>query len=758
MKRNKALSLFLAVVMLIGLAVPMGTTASATTALPDMTGQLVVLHTNDTHGRDNYVDKTSLGTAAVLNAKKAYEAAGADVLLLSAGDAVQGAPLVNVSKGKTAIEFMNKAGYDAMTLGNHEFDYSFERLLELQELAEFPMLSASITKKSDDSFVFDQNKVFTTKSGKKVGVFGLTTPKTATSSHPLSVKDINFAQEQALYKIAQAQIDALKTQGCDFIIALGHLGTDPIEAPNRSFDVVKNTNGINLFVDGHSHTKYTNGYSVDNTIIVSTGCYLDAIGRVVVDKSGKINASLITDVNEFGQDEALKKIIDDEYKEIQNEYNKVFAKSEVDLNGTRAGGNALNPDGTIKATFPAGIGNRTAETNLGDLSADAQLYAAKQVSGLNIDLSLVNGGNIRETIAKGNVTKNDMITVFPYNNTLVVITVTGAQILEALEAACYSTPDSTASFPQVAGVEFTVDCSTPYEKGEKYEGTIYYAPKNPGSRIKDVKIGGRDLDLNASYNLVTNDFIATGGDTYAVFKEPYEKTGVDTGYRLEDAMILYITEQCKGVIGGSYSDSQGRIKRANLPKKTPAEFEDVPFSAWYYTAVSYVLGNGTMSGDGTSTFKANKAVTRAEFYQTLYNMEGNPAVEKKSSFTDVKDGDWFEKAVIWAEENELTDGTGDGKFSPKREITRQEMAKAFADYLKLSRELPTPDDLSSFDDANLVSSWAKEGMGICVKLGIMQGHNGKLNPRGNATRGEFAQILYNDSKNVNDKALFDFAA
>ncbi len=740
---KRAVSVLLAV-LLIFTAIPFAASAVDVSA---SNGKLIILHTNDVHGRDKYVEGSSIGRAGVAKIKQTYEAAGAEVLLLSAGDDIQGAPLVNVSQGETAIEFMNAAKYDAMTIGNHEYDYPASQLTKLEGEMDFPLLSANILSKSDGSNAYTPYRVFTMKSGRKVGVFGLTTPETMTKTHPDNVKDVTFIDGEALYDLAQKQIDALKAEGCTFIIALGHLGTDVMSSPNRSTDVIANTTGIDLFVDGHSHTEFKNGMKVGNTLLVSTGEYLNNVGVVTYDGTS-LSAALISD-DSFGRDEAVDKLINDAYDEIQAEYSAVFATTTVNLNGTREGGDVTSSDGTVIASFPEGEGNRTAETNLGDFSADAQLYAAEKVTGEDIDVSIVNGGNVRETIPAGPITRNDMITVFPFQNTVVVLKLTGGELLEALEAACYAMPDSLGAFPQVAGVEFDVDGSVPYEKGTRYPDSTYYAPKLPGSRVKNVMIGGAPLDLKAEYTLTTNDFLAAGGDTYHALKAPFERNGNNTGYGLEESLIDYIKNALGGVIGAQYEQPQGRITLINPPVNTMSKFTDVQLSQWYFAAVSYVVFNGVMQGTAPDKFTPAGTTTRAQFYQTLYNLEGAPEQTEPSSFADVPAAAWYAQAVAWAQNNELTDGVGNNLFEPNRQITRQEIAKAMDAYLEVFTGLvidTSGTDLSKFSDEESISSWALEGMEALVELGLLNGSAGKLNPKGDATRAELSQIMYNYSK------------
>lgn len=541
------------------MAVPVAA-ADLPEGLTDLEGKLVVIHTNDTHGRDL---EGAYTTAAVAQLKQDLTAAGADVLLLSAGDASQGTPLVNLSLGGTAIDFMNLAGYDAMATGNHEFDWGLENLQKLAQDAEFPILAANLTYTESGELVFGDSIVFTTDSGLKVGVFGLATPETATKAHPDKVKGVSFAAGQELYDVAQQQVDKLNAEGCDYIIALSHLGDSAESAPNRSVDLLDHVTGIDLMVDGHSHTTLPEGdTSHGDTLRVSTGEYLNNIGVVVYDAASDTEtARLLSSTTEgdqtvldyTGSDPDVLAAIEAVNAEVEQELGKVFAKTEVLLNGER------DP------------GVRTEETNLGNFAADAILWSARQALGEDkVDLALTNGGGIRASIPVGDISMKTMKTVFPFGNEVATVTVTGAELLEALEAATFCTPTAVGAFPQVAGVQFTIDTTVPYENGELYPNSTYYAPAKPGSRIKDVTVNGEPLDLNAEYVVATNDFTAAGGDTYGAFLDkPVYKTGV----ALEDALVQYTSTVLNGVISEKdYGKPAGRItvNTAPVPTATPA--------------------------------------------------------------------------------------------------------------------------------------------------------------------------------------------
>ncbi len=541
--------------LLMTLALLLGLMAVGMAEAPK--GKLVILHTNDVHGRA-VADPAGkvLGYAAIAQYKKDLEAAGDSVLLLDAGDATQGMPLVNLSMGKTAIEFMMAVGYDAMTPGNHEFDWGLDNLKQLAGQADFPILSANIVDHLSGEVVFAANKVFEMPNGMKVGVFGLTTPETMTKAHPDKVRGIDFLQGEAMYEVAQKQVDELKAAGADVIVLLSHLGMDEESEPNRSQDLLEKVKGIHLLIDGHSHTLLEKGEMMVETLVVSTGYHGESLGVVTYDGE-KFAASLFNSLKKSAMvevdgvkysalltaklDDTVAELVNSADKAVKEELSKVFARTEVLLNGER------DP------------GNRTEETNLGDFAADAILWAAKQALGDQVVAAVTNGGGIRASIQAGDITMNDMKTVFPFGNEVSVLEVKGSELLEALEAATSAAPKALGAFPQVAGMVFTIDTTVPYEEGEQYPDSTYFAPKNPGSRVKIETVGDKPFDLEALYLIATNDFTAAGGDTYYAFRYPNATSGYKTGVALEDALVNYVTTVLDGVVGEAYAQPQGRI-------------------------------------------------------------------------------------------------------------------------------------------------------------------------------------------------------
>ena len=529
--RRKILSLLLAVAMVFSLAV---TAHAEETEEKTMDGQIVILHTNDVHG-------AIAGYAKVAALKDAYEAKGAYVLLMDAGDFIQGDPTVSVSEGATAVELMNMAGYDVVSMGNHEFDYGYENMKTLAAAAEFPIVDANVLY--NGKVAFEDNVVFTAPDGTKIGVFGLDTPETATKAHPAKIQGVTFLAEDKLFDCAKKQVAALEAEGCDYIVCLGHLGIDDESTGNRSIDLLKKVSGIDVFIDGHSHstlgevTAAAEAAGIAGTAITSTGTKLENVGVVTINgESISATVTALADLTAEDADIAARAAAIQ--KEIDDDYGTVFAKTEVALNGEK------DP------------GNRTEETNLGDLICDALVWGAKK-NGETVDAAVTNGGGIRASIAAGNITKKDINTVLPFGNTLGIVKVTGAELLEALEASTYCTPAAIGGFPQVSGIEFTVDTTVAYDQGDLYPGSTYYGPKSI-QRVTIETVGGKAFDPKATYSIATNDFMAAGGDTYYAFAAA--SVNYDLGIPMDEVVMDYITTVLNGTVAADkYGEPAGRI-------------------------------------------------------------------------------------------------------------------------------------------------------------------------------------------------------
>ena len=705
---KKFSALFLALVMVLALAIPAG----ATETEQDLTGHIVILHTNDVHG--------AIGEYAKVAAlKQAYQAAGAYVLLADAGDFIQGDPTVSASQGKTAIELMNLAGYDVAAPGNHEFDYGYPNLKTLAGEADFPILAANV--RYDNAAALGDQTTFTTTDGKKIGIFGLDTPETATKAHPDKIKGVSFLAAQEMFDCAQAQVDALKADGCDYIICLGHLGIDAESTGNRSIDLLEKVTGIDVFIDGHSHStleeikEATNGTGkVGDTVLTSTGTKLANVGMVDISPDGTIStSSLATSELTVTPDAKVAARAEEIQKEIDADYGTVFAKTEVALDGEKAN-------------------VRTGETNLGDLIADAMLWQAGLLDE-GVDAAVTNGGGIRASIAAGDITKKDINTVLPFGNTLYVVKVTGAELLEALEASTYCTPEAIGGFPQVAGIEFTVNTGAQFDTKELYPGSTYGKPASI-NRVMIQTVGGEAFNPEETYTIVTNDFMGAGGDTYYAFKAA--SSGYDSGVPLDEVVMDYITSELKGVVSkAQYGETDNRIHTIS--------YNDVKAGDWYANAVNYVTLTGLMNGTGDG-FSPNLAINRGMKVTVLYRMAGSPEVTAENPFTDVPADTWYTDAVIWASENGITAGTSETTFSPTNSLTREQLATFF--YRFADFENPDPieitGDLTGFTDAGQVASYATDAMKWAIGEGLISGTTETtLSPKATATRAQVATIL-----------------
>ena len=544
---RKVLALLLSVVMTLTLLV---SSAWADEPKP-LDGKTVILHTNDVHGSIELYAK-------VAAMKGDYEAQGAQVILADAGDYSQGTVYVSVNKGKDAVTMMNAAGYDVATIGNHEFDYGYAQLKSNLDSAVFKVVCANVLQ--DGSPVFDAYTMIN-KGGVQVAFVGLETPEAQTKANPALIQGLTFLAGDEMYAAVQTQVDAARTAGADIVIVLTHLGVDSSSEPNTSYDLYKKVNGIDFIIDGHSHTVMTKG--PEGEPIQSTGTALNNIGVITIDNATKkiesnelipiwhteeVDGKEVTVYDYTKSDEtvanAAKAIIDP----IDADYDQKFAESAVDLNGAKA------------------PGNRTEETNLGDLITDAMMWAIKTKApgvDMNNAVAITNGGGIRAAIAKGDITKKDVNTVLPFGNTLAVVYVKGSELLEALEVSTYCTPKSLGGFPQFAGMEVELNTACEYDANDTtYPGSTYFGPKSI-NRITIKTVNGKAFDKDATYAVITNDFLAAGGDTYYAFAAA--QTQFDTGLPLDEILMEYITVELNGVVTDKYAAPQGRLTIVNNP-------------------------------------------------------------------------------------------------------------------------------------------------------------------------------------------------
>ena len=538
MKSTKLFALVLAVLMLVSaftgaMAASVkqpGEEIIVRTRTMDYSGKTVILHSNDVHGAlDGYAYMTAL--------KNSMESKGAEVIMVDAGDFTQGTIYVSTNKGAAAVEMMNAAGYDIVTLGNHEFDFGYKQLMENLSAAEFQTISANIYMKDTGETMLPATAIVE-KGGVKVGFFGLETPETATKVNPGLISEISFATFDDLYAAAEKAVADLAE--ADIVIGLWHLGVDDESAENgyRSIDVLEKIDGVDFVIDGHSHTVMTG--ALNGAPVQSTGTAFEYIGVIVIDNESKeIVDNYLVSTSELSKDGDVDAKAQEIVSAIDEEYSAVFATTRVTLNGER------DP------------GNRTEQTNLGTLITDAMVWSVGE-DGIDPEraagvVGITNGGGIRATIQAGDISMKDINTVLPFGNTVAVIYVTGEELLEALEASTYCTPAAIGGFPQTSGIQWTLDTTVPYDEGDLYlnadgSDTTYYGPKSI-QRVTIESVNGKPFDPAASYAVVTNNFCAAGGDTYNVFMRAYnEGSGFDTGIPIDQALMDYISEELEGLI------------------------------------------------------------------------------------------------------------------------------------------------------------------------------------------------------------------
>jgi 5'-nucleotidase/UDP-sugar diphosphatase len=710
MKTKKLLSLLMALVMVVSLTV---TANAAETGETDLKGAIVLLHTNDVHGAISEYAKVSA-------LKDTYEKMGAYVLLMDAGDFIQGDPSVSLSQGATAVELMNMAGYDVAAVGNHELDYGYANLAELAEDAKFPLVAANMQYKGKTAF--EDHMIFTSPNGVKIGVFGLATPETATKANPAKIKDVTFLSGEKLFDCAQAQVDALKAEKCDIIVCLGHLGIDAESAGNRSIDLLKEVEGIDIFIDGHSHSDLNaimevtdKTGMVGDTLLTSTGTKLNNVGVVVIADDGAMTMQFALEDLTVSPDQAVADRAAAIQAEIDKEYGTVFAKTEVELNG-------------VKAEV------RTGETNLGDLITDALVWGAKD-AGIKVDAAVTNGGGIRASIAKGDITKKDVNTVLPFGNTLSIVKLTGAELLEALEASTYCTPETIGGFPQVSGITFTVDTTKAFDQGDLYPGSTYHAPKTI-NRVTIQTVGGKAFDPKATYTIATNDFMAAGGDTYYAFNAA---GFVDTGVPMDEVVMGYIKEELKGVV--TAKDYGTPDERITVVKGLP--FTDVPAGAAYYDELKYVYENDIFKGYTETSFGPDNTLNRGQMVTVLWRMNGSPEPKAACPFGDVTANSPFRKAIAWAAENGLTNGYTATTFAPGQAISRQQFLTIlyrYAQFMKYDVSVGEKTSLSAYEDAGKVSEAFVPAMQWACGSGVLEAEK-TLTPAEPALRYQVAEFL-----------------
>ena len=543
--------------LILALALVLSCAAFAEEAAPALQKDLVILYTSDAH----------CGVAqgwgyAGLYAVKESLSQDNYVLLVDDGDAIQGEPIGTMTKGEAIIDIMNAVGYDIAIPGNHEYDYGMERFLELTQKANFPYISCNFNKDGELIFAPYIIKEF---DGVKIAFVGITTPTTPRSSTPKYFMNdagefiYGFMQDEtgeALYAAVQKAVDDARAEGAQYVIAMAHLGDEDECRPWRYLDVIGNTAGIDALLDGHSHdTEQVVMKNKDGQDVVRTACgtKLAHIGRLTITKDGQISSELyswnqpIAAPKMLGLQNVAGEAVTAATGVLNEKLAEVVASTTVDL---------IIYDPVAKTDDGRSVRIiRNTETNLGDLCADAYL---DQSSGA--DIALVNGGGIRVSINKGDITLNDILKVHPFGNSLTVIEVTGQQVLDALEWSVHAMPGEFGGFDHVAGLTFEVDATIPSPCTQDDHGFFTGMQEGVERRVRNVLVAGEPIDPAKLYKVVSHDYqLLDKGDGYTMFEGA---TVLQESVKLDNQVLIdYITGTLGGVVGEGYENpyGQGRI-------------------------------------------------------------------------------------------------------------------------------------------------------------------------------------------------------
>ncbi len=519
-----ALSIVLAAAMLVA---PVMTVSAADVKVID------IIHVNDTHSRVDSND-TQNGYAGIKAYYDFVKATNPATFLVDAGDTLHGQTIATLEEGQSIVELMNAVGFDALTPGNHDFNYGYEHLYALASELDAMLITCNVIGENGEP-VFAPY-VIVEKNGMKVAFIGVSTPETTYKTHPDNVKGLSFVDPASAVQKAVDDINA--KGGADVVAVLSHLGIDEATLPAERSTALASVTGIDLIIDGHSHSKLDNGMPVaegSTVLICSTGEYAKNIGHVTVTITNgvkAISAKLVAAADEkviAAPDEAIVEMI----KAIKDKQGvvlkEVVGTAPFDLVGERA---------VV----------RTGESNLSNLVAEANLY----VTGA--DISISNGGNVRASVPAGPITKEDVLNVLPFGNYLVTKDMTGKAIWDIMEMGLGAYPEPIGGFPTIAGMRVVFDPS-----------------KEKGSRVVSIEVKGAPIDLAATYTVVTNDFLAAGGDGFVMYKDFAIKNEFGA---MDEALIKYIQD------GKEFPTADGRIKAVEQPAEeqpvdTPVVVEPV---------------------------------------------------------------------------------------------------------------------------------------------------------------------------------------
>ncbi len=527
-----------------------------TGAPAEKNGDVMILYTSDIHCGVNQ----GFGLAGLQQVRDTLEAQGYTTLLVDNGDAIQGEAMGVVTRGAAMIELMNAMQYDAAIPGNHEFDYGADRFLELTKEADFPYLSCNLERNGERIF---PAYIIREAAGMRIAFVGVTTPSTLTTSTPKFFQDENgtliydFLQDESgerLYAAVQKAVDDARAEGADYVFVLAHLGMHAALSPYTYADVLSHTNGIDVMLDGHSHdTEQVVMQNSDGKTVVRSACgtKMESIGYSHISaKDGVVQTGIWSWPNDDAAPELLgiRNSISDAVEAVSQ---KTRAQTDAPVARSDVFLTIFDPEEADESGNPVRMVRR-AETNLGDLIADALRVQT------GADIGVCGGGAIRTSLEKGTISYGSILTVFPFQNQVAVLRATGQQILDGLEWGARMVPDEHGGFLQVSGLSYEIDVSVP--SGCQKDGNGMMTGIEGARRVGNVKVNGQPLDPEKTYAMAGTDYyLLNNGDGFTAFEGAEV---LQDQFKLDSQLLIdYIVDDLGGVIGGEYADpcGQGRI-------------------------------------------------------------------------------------------------------------------------------------------------------------------------------------------------------
>ncbi|MCD7741233.1 MAG: bifunctional metallophosphatase/5'-nucleotidase [Ruminococcus sp.] len=674
-----------------------------------------ILYTNDVHNAyEQNLEDGTIGYAAAAQYKKDLEADGWDVILVDAGDAIQGGLIGTLSKGSYIVDIMGQTGYSLAVPGNHEFDFGMENFLSLAEGADYEYICCNFMDLRTNETVFEPYEIVTL-DGMDIAFVGIDTPEAITKSTPAYFKDedgsyiYGFCQGndgQNLYDAVQDAVDDAIEEGADYVVAIGHTGTDTAaSSPYTSIDIIENTTDIDSYIDAHSHTvlegETYNNKDGEDVLLTSTGSYFQSLGEMTITSNGELSSSLVLGITE--QDPETLSYVNSITASFEELKNTVVASSEVKL---------VTNDPNDEDSFWM---VRNQETNLGDLCADAYRIM------LGADIGIINGGNIRAEIDVGDVTYEDIIDVSPYGNTLCVVEATGQQILDALEmGAMVAGEDNSGGFWQVSGLTYEID--TRIESSVVKDDEGMFVKVTGDYRVRNVYVGDEPLELDKTYTLASHNYLLKQqGDGFNMFDGSsiiQDEVMIDN-----QALIDYITDYLGGTISANsiYSSpyGEGRIRViTDELSATCTEDGYVEYIQGASTVRQTLEAAGHSFGEWEITTEASVGV-EGEMTRTCTEC-GYTETQIIAALEDDSSSEQASSSSEASSEDESSDASSDTDSSSSSEASSEE----FDTSSDLSSSTSSADTYSessadSYSDSNPMTGAALPAAAVVLALGVL---------------------------------------